>query len=254
MADRFILLLTMPYTDRLADLIVDPPRQPETDSAQTDRKHKKQQTQKRLASGLHSERFHEALTAALADEELAAKEPAGPNDYEGFDGWARRAGQPVRSAADLLALRCIEASLLAARRWQLRRLKDEVREVRFDMEAARHAARLVYSTWTDTAYAQAVGGAIKDVPIPSYPALAERLRDHIDAGASPRAAIALRAMSKSYVWATRGPGQAVGQDDIDAVAPLVLRHRILLKFQSALAGKTTDWVIEEVVKHWRKTR
>ncbi|HEX7628471.1 MAG TPA: MoxR family ATPase [Candidatus Methanoperedens sp.] len=71
--------------------------------------------------------------------------------------------------------------------------------------------------------------------------------EHIEYGASPRASIGIilagkaRALMKSRNY--------VSKEDIDAMAYPVLRHRIILTFESERKGMTTDQVISDLLKN-----
>jgi MoxR-like ATPase len=65
-------------------------------------------------------------------------------------------------------------------------------------------------------------------------------------GASPRATLALDAAARAHAWLQ---GQDfVSPDNIRAVAPACLAHRIHLSYEAEAAGKTRDDVIEALLK------
>lgn len=64
-------------------------------------------------------------------------------------------------------------------------------------------------------------------------------------GASPRASINIMNASKSYA-AMKGR-DFVTPDDIRAIVPYVLKHRIILTPEKEMEGKTTDDIIEEII-------
>jgi MoxR-like ATPase len=65
-------------------------------------------------------------------------------------------------------------------------------------------------------------------------------------GASPRATLALDAAARAHAWLH---GQDfVSPDNIRAVAPACLAHRIHLSYEAEAAGKTRDEVIEALLK------
>ncbi|MFM2198765.1 MAG: hypothetical protein RLZZ505_2197 [Verrucomicrobiota bacterium] len=65
-------------------------------------------------------------------------------------------------------------------------------------------------------------------------------------GASPRATLALDAAARAHAWLH---GQDfVSPDDIRAVAPACLAHRIHLSYEAEAAGKTRNDVIEALLK------
>lgn len=66
-------------------------------------------------------------------------------------------------------------------------------------------------------------------------------------GASPRGTIALDAASRAHAWLA---GQDfVSPDNIRAVAPACLAHRVHLTYEAEAAGVTRPQVIEELLKH-----
>ena len=70
-------------------------------------------------------------------------------------------------------------------------------------------------------------------------------RELLRCGASPRASLALQAASKALAFLSGR--DHVLPDDILAVAPDVLRHRLLLTYESEADGVTTDGVIAALV-------
>ena len=64
-------------------------------------------------------------------------------------------------------------------------------------------------------------------------------------GASPRAAIALAASARSRAL-LQGRANA-SFEDVEALAPLVLRHRIILDYTARLAGRTPDGVVSDIL-------
>jgi MoxR-like ATPase len=70
-------------------------------------------------------------------------------------------------------------------------------------------------------------------------------RELLRCGASPRASLALQASSKAHAF-LRGRDHVLPQDIAD-LAPDVLRHRILLTFESEADGVTTDEVIGQLL-------
>ncbi len=71
--------------------------------------------------------------------------------------------------------------------------------------------------------------------------------EHIEYGASPRASIGLILSAKARAL-IRGRNY-VSKEDIDTMAFPVLRHRIILTFESERKGMTTDQVISEILKN-----
>jgi len=71
------------------------------------------------------------------------------------------------------------------------------------------------------------------------------LKSWVNYGASPRATIALDRCAKAHAWLH--DRDYVSPADIHAVAPDVLRHRILLTFSAEASGVTTDKFIAELI-------
>ena len=115
----------------------------------------------------------------------------------------------VSSAADILAMR------------------HTARAVPVPEHVQDYAVRLVMGTQPGSAYAP------------------EIVNQYVSLGSSPRGAQALILAGK--VKALLAGRFAVAQEDIDAVAKPVLRHRILLGFQGQSEGIGTDQVIEAVL-------
>ena len=74
---------------------------------------------------------------------------------------------------------------------------------------------------------------------------ATRETDAVDFGASPRASMGLILTAKARAF-LRGRTH-VAWEDVEAMAPPVLRHRILLDFRVEREGTTTDEVIESLL-------
>lgn len=74
---------------------------------------------------------------------------------------------------------------------------------------------------------------------------ATRSAINISWGASPRAAVALLLCSKA-IAAMRGRG-FVTPDDVKEVAKPVLRHRIVLRSEAEIEGRTPDQILDEVI-------
>lgn len=78
--------------------------------------------------------------------------------------------------------------------------------------------------------------------------IAEATRNHPDIalGISPRGTMALAAMTKSHAF-MEGRSYAT-PDDVQAVAPYTLSHRISLTGDARFAGKTAERVLEEIIR------
>jgi MoxR-like ATPase len=68
----------------------------------------------------------------------------------------------------------------------------------------------------------------------------------IQYGASPRATMALDRCARAYAWLH--DRNFVTPEDIQTIAPDVLRHRIILSFEAEAEGVTPDRCIEELIK------
>ncbi|XID95432.1 AAA family ATPase [Paenibacillaceae bacterium WGS1546] len=65
-------------------------------------------------------------------------------------------------------------------------------------------------------------------------------------GASPRAAVALTSAAKAYAFLNHR--SYVLPDDVKAMAPLVLGHRLHLRSEARMKGTTAEQVLEDVLK------
>jgi MoxR-like ATPase len=74
----------------------------------------------------------------------------------------------------------------------------------------------------------------------------EDLAKWIDLGASPRATIALDAAARARAW-LRG-NDFVSPEDIQAVAPACLAHRIHLSYEAEAEGKTREAVVDAILE------
>ena len=73
----------------------------------------------------------------------------------------------------------------------------------------------------------------------------EELAGWIQHGASPRATMALDRCARAYAWLNNR--DYVVPEDIQLLAPDVLRHRIILSFAAEAEGKTADSCIDEIL-------
>ena len=71
-------------------------------------------------------------------------------------------------------------------------------------------------------------------------------KEQLRCGASPRASLALQAAAKAQAW-LQGRDHVLPQDVVD-LAPDVLRHRLLLTFESEADGATTDQTITQLLQ------
>ena len=74
----------------------------------------------------------------------------------------------------------------------------------------------------------------------------EDLAKWIHLGASPRATIALDGAARARAW-LRG-NDFVTPEDIQAVAPACLAHRIHLSYEAEAAGKTREDVVNAILE------
>lgn len=72
------------------------------------------------------------------------------------------------------------------------------------------------------------------------------LKTWIEYGASPRGTIALDRCARAHAWINGR--DFVSPDDVQSVAPDVLRHRLILSFEAEANGITTDDVIDELLR------
>jgi len=71
------------------------------------------------------------------------------------------------------------------------------------------------------------------------------VRAYIDFGASPRASIYLALASKAYAF-IKGRGYVTPQD-IKAIAPDVLRHRVLITYEAEAADVSADAIVAQIL-------
>ena len=73
----------------------------------------------------------------------------------------------------------------------------------------------------------------------------DELAGWIQHGASPRATMALDRCARAYAWLNHR--DYVVPEDIQLIAPDVLRHRIILSFEAEAEGKTADSCIDAIL-------
>ena len=76
---------------------------------------------------------------------------------------------------------------------------------------------------------------------PEAPEAPEHVRSYVNYGASPRAAIAIAEAGRAQALLAGRP--TVGFDDVKAVVPPVLRHRLILNYQARFDGVDTEAII-----------
>ncbi|MBK7874264.1 MAG: MoxR family ATPase [Planctomycetes bacterium] len=106
-------------------------------------------------------------------------------------------------------------------------LRQVVRSVPVPAHAQTHAIRLVMATQPKSEYAPKV------------------VNDMVSLGASPRGAQALLLGGK--VHALLAGRFAVAEEDVRAVAPAVLRHRVMVNFRAHSEGVTAESVVKAVL-------
>ena len=114
-------------------------------------------------------------------------------------------------------------------REELLELMKLVREVPIATHVKDYAVRLVMATH------------------PKTDAAAPMASQYLRFGSSPRGAQTLVLAGK--VRAMIGGRFNVSFDDIEAVATLALRHRLILNFEAEAEGITTDHIVDQVLKH-----
>ena len=107
------------------------------------------------------------------------------------------------------------------------RARDVVREVYMDEKIERYIVDIVYATRTPEEY------GLKE------------LGDLISYGGSPRASISLSMAAKAYAFIKRR-GYVI-PEDVRAVCPEVLRHRIGLTYEAEAENVTPEEIIEQVI-------
>ncbi len=73
----------------------------------------------------------------------------------------------------------------------------------------------------------------------------EDIANWIQHGASPRATMALDRCARAYAWLNNR--DYVTPEDIQLIAPDVLRHRIILSFEAEADGQSADSCIDEIL-------
>jgi len=107
------------------------------------------------------------------------------------------------------------------------RAREVVRDVYMDEKIERYIVDIVYATRTPGDYGLA------------------NLKDLISYGASPRASISLSMAAKAYAFIKRR-GYVI-PEDVRAVCPEVLRHRIGLTYEAEAENVTSEQIIEQVI-------
>jgi MoxR-like ATPase len=104
--------------------------------------------------------------------------------------------------------------------------RDAVLDIHLDDSLEDYIIEIVLATRSAERYGEELGGWIQH-------------------GASPRATMALDRCARAYAWLNNR--DYVVPEDIQLIAPDVLRHRIILSFEAEAEGKTADSCIEAVL-------
>ncbi|MBO6044910.1 MAG: MoxR family ATPase, partial [Bacteroidales bacterium] len=107
------------------------------------------------------------------------------------------------------------------------RAREVVRDVYMDEKIERYIVDIVYATRTPEEYNLS------------------NLKDLISYGASPRASISLALAAKAYAFIKRR-GYVI-PEDVRAVCPEVLRHRIGLTYEAEAENVNTEEIISQVI-------
>lgn len=110
---------------------------------------------------------------------------------------------------------------------EIMKAREVVREVYMDEKIERYIVDIVYATRTPEDYGLA------------------SIKDFISFGASPRASISLSMAAKAYAFIKRR-GYVI-PEDVRAVCPEVLRHRIGLSYEAEAENVTSEQIIEQII-------
>ena len=104
--------------------------------------------------------------------------------------------------------------------------RDAVLDIHLDDGLEDYIIEIVLATRSASRYGDELGGWIQH-------------------GASPRATMALDRCARAYAWLNNR--DFVVPEDIQLIAPDVLRHRIILSFEAEAEGRTADSCIDEIL-------
>lgn len=104
--------------------------------------------------------------------------------------------------------------------------RDAVLDIHLDDSLEDYIIEIVLATRSASRYGDELGGWIQH-------------------GASPRATMALDRCARAYAWLN--DRDFVVPEDIQLIAPDVLRHRIILSFGAEAEGRTADSCIDEIL-------
>jgi MoxR-like ATPase len=119
------------------------------------------------------------------------------------------------------------ASSFVLKAEDLDRLFAAMERIYLPRPVSRYISRIVASTHSDS------------------PEATEEVRAYVSYGASPRAAIAIAEASRAY--ALIGGRPTVGFDDVKAVAPPVLNHRLVLNYKAKFDGVDARAIIDKAL-------
>ncbi len=105
--------------------------------------------------------------------------------------------------------------------------RDAVLDIHLDDSLEDYIIEIVLATRSAGRYGDELGGWIQH-------------------GASPRATMALDRCARAHAWLDNR--DYVVPEDIQLIAPDVLRHRIILSFEAEAEGKTADSCIEQILE------
>lgn len=110
---------------------------------------------------------------------------------------------------------------------EIMKAREVVREVYMDEKIERYIVDIVYATRTPEDYGLS------------------SIKGFISFGASPRASISLSMAAKAYAFIKRR-GYVI-PEDVRAVCPEVLRHRIGLSYEAEAENVTSEQIIEQII-------
>ena len=116
----------------------------------------------------------------------------------------------------------------------------EIQLAQHDVFAARRRTLDIYMAPGVEEYLLHLVLATRD-PAPYAPELAEWLRF----GASPRASLSIDRCARAHAWLSGR--DYISPEDIQEVAPDVLRHRVLLSYEAEAEGRTADEFVNELL-------
>jgi MoxR-like ATPase len=116
---------------------------------------------------------------------------------------------------------------------------------RLSQETALAARREVLNLTLAASVAEYIAALVEATRRPA--AYSARLAEWLRWGASPRAAVAIERGARAYAW-LHGRDY-VSPEDVQAIAPDALRHRLLLDYTAQANGVTAQACVEELLGH-----